>query len=289
MERRLIVMVLTALLGLSAVALAQAKREMTMQEYQTRLQACQQRKRAADSTRTVVERQVADRRTEIASIDDQIATINRQVLESVGAADSAAVRNTVGQADAVAQRLQALRQLSAAQIVDAREAGELDRIEADLNALKASGMAALPEVKAKIDAAERLLAELRAVQRPIPPVRRDQYTVVRGDYLWKIAKKPDVYADPYAWVRLYTANKDMIRDPNLIYPAWVIGVPRNQAAGTYWVQQGDFLRKIAARPDVYGDPTQWTKLYRANRDVLEVLGGDEHTIYPHMILNVPQN
>jgi len=288
MARQLIVIVLTALLGLSAVAMAQAKREMTMQEYQTRLQTCQQRKRVADSTRAVVERQVADRRAEIARVDSEVAAINRQVLEAVGA-DSTTLKNYIGQLDAIIQRLQAIRQLPAGQIVDAREAGEFDRIQRELDALKGSPIAALPEIKAKIDAAERLLAELRTVQRPIPPVRRDQYTVVRGDYLWKIAKKPDTYADPYAWVRLYTANKDMIRDPNLIYPNWVIGVPRNQAPGTYWVERGDYLRKIAARPDVYGDPTQWTKLYRANRDVIEVLGGDEHTIYPHMILNVPKN
>ncbi len=289
MARQLIVIVLTALLGLSAVAMAQAKREMTMQEYQTRLQACQQRKRVADSTRAVVERQTQDRRAEIASIDSQVVAVAKQVMEAVGARDSTAVRDSVRHADALVQRLQALRQLSANQIADARDAGELDRIQRELDALKGSPIAALPEIKAKIDAAERLLAELRTVQRPIPPVRRDQYTVVRGDYLWKIAKKPDTYADPYAWVRLYTANKDMIRDPNLIYPNWVIGVPRNQAPGTYWVERGDYLRKIAARPDVYGDPTQWTKLYRANRDVIEVLGGDEHTIYPHMILNVPKN
>jgi len=288
MARRLTFIVLTALLGLAAIALAQAKREMTMQEYEARLQACQARQRTADSTRVAVENQIQQRRTEIAGIDSQVAAINKEVMSAVGAQDSSAMRNYLARLDSILQRLQTIRQLPANQIVDAREAGELDRIEADLTALKGNRMSSLPEAKAKITAAERLLAELRAVQRPIPPVRRDQYTVLRGDYLWKIAKKPDIYADPYAWVRLYTANKDMIRDPNLIYPNWVIGVPRNQAPGTYWVLSGDFLRKIAARPDVYGDPTQWTKLYRANRDVIEVLGGDQNTIYPHMILNVPQ-
>jgi len=281
--------VLTALLGFAALAMAQAQREMTMQEYNARLKQCQDRKRVADSTRQVVEQQIAQRRTEIAGIDSQIAAITKQVMEAVAATDSSALRDYLAQLDAILQQLQGIRQLSANQIVDAREAGQLDSIEARLTPLKANRMAALPEAKTKITAAERLLAELRAVQRPTPPVRRDQYTVIRGDYLWKIAKKPDIYADPYAWVRLYSANKDMIRDPNLIYPNWVIGVPRNQAPGTYWVKGGDYLRAIAGRSDVYGDPSQWTKLYRANRDLIETLGGDQNIIFPHMILNVPQN
>jgi len=286
MTRTLFAVALGVLLGVYAMAVAQTAPQMTMQQYEARLRECQNRQRAADSTRAVVEQQIAQKRAELSSLDEQIASTNRQVLEAV-AADSAAIRAYLGQLDAIIQQLQAMRQLPADQIVDARERGDLDTIANQLAQLKTNRIAALPEAKAKIQTADQMIAELRAVQRPVPEVRRDQYTVVRGDYLWKIAKKPEIYGDPYTWVRLYTANKDRIRNPDLIYPNWVLGVPRNQAPGTYWVKRGDRMRTIAQ--EVYGDPSQWTKIYRANRDVIEAVSGGRRVIYPNMILTIPQN
>lgn len=50
------------------------------------------------------------------------------------------------------------------------------------------------------------------------------YTVVYGDCLWKIADRH--YKNPRKWKRIYNANKDKIRNPNLIYPGWVLKVPK---------------------------------------------------------------
>ena len=287
MARRLILLALVALMGgFSSVALAQ--QDMTMEQYEQRLKDCQNRKRAADSILAATNQRIEQTQGEIADIDNQITEINQSVMEAVDS-DSAALADSLSKLNEILGRLRALRQLSANQIVDAREAGELDRLEAQIQPMKNSKLYALPEVRSRIEQIERLIAELRAVERPEPPLRRDQYTVVRGDNLWNISKKAHIYGNALAWVRLYTANRDMIEDPNLIYPDWVIGVPRNVAPGTYWVAEGDNLFDIASRSDVYGDPAKWTRLYDANRDALQTLGGDEHTIYPHMILNVPQN
>ncbi|MCD6578880.1 DUF4398 domain-containing protein [bacterium] len=53
------------------------------------------------------------------------------------------------------------------------------------------------------------------------------YKVIRGDCLWNIAKKPKIYGDPFKWPRIYKANKDHIKDPDLIYPNQVFKIPRN--------------------------------------------------------------
>lgn len=285
MARRLILGVLTALLGISVTAMAQ-NTEMTMKEYEAALAECRDRQRTADAERQEVEQRIADLRQQNAEILEQIATIEAEVLELVNA-DSTALRAYQAELDDILQQLRAMRQLSPNQIVDAREAGEIDQIEARLNELKKNLMAALPESQQKIATAERLIEELRNVQRPIPAVRRDQYTVVRGDHLWRIANRPTIYGNPYEWVKLYSANQDLVGDdPNLIYPDWVLGVPRNQAPGTHWVSKGESLHSISKK--VYGDASRWTELYRANRDLIERTGGDEFTIYPHMILDVPQ-
>jgi len=289
MARRLTLIMLTVLLGLSTVAVAQARRDMTMQEYQTRLRECQDRQHRADSLRAAAEQRLTQLQQDMNAVDQQIAQTDRQIMDLV-AADSAAIQDYMNRLSALEQRTRALRQLSPNQIVDARERGELDSIQTQLSRLKTNRMAALPEAQAKIQSIDRMLAEMRATQRTAEAAttRRDQYTVVRGDNLWNISKKPTIYADPFAWVRLYGANRDRIRNPNLIYPNWVLGVPRSVEPGTYWVKRGESLRSIAARSDVYGDPSQWTRLYRTNRDMIQRVGGSQRIIYPNMILDVPQ-
>lgn len=50
-------------------------------------------------------------------------------------------------------------------------------------------------------------------------------TVVSGSNLWRIARR--IYGSGFEYMAIYQANKDMIRDPNLIYPGQVIEIPKN--------------------------------------------------------------
>jgi nucleoid-associated protein YgaU len=52
------------------------------------------------------------------------------------------------------------------------------------------------------------------------------YTVVKGDYLWKIAKKSEFYGNGFAWPVIYNANRDQIKNPDLIYPKQEFKIPR---------------------------------------------------------------
>lgn len=49
------------------------------------------------------------------------------------------------------------------------------------------------------------------------------YTVVKGDCLWKIAKR--FYGIGSRWTEIYNANKSKIKNPNLIYPGQVFAIP----------------------------------------------------------------
>ena len=49
------------------------------------------------------------------------------------------------------------------------------------------------------------------------------YTVVAGDTLSKIAKRE--YGDASKWHRIYDANKDAIKNPDLIYPGQTFKIP----------------------------------------------------------------
>ena len=49
------------------------------------------------------------------------------------------------------------------------------------------------------------------------------YVVVNGDSLSKIAKRE--YGDVNKWRTIYEANKDLINDPDLIYPGQELKIP----------------------------------------------------------------
>jgi nucleoid-associated protein YgaU len=52
----------------------------------------------------------------------------------------------------------------------------------------------------------------------------------------------------------------------------------------YVVKQGDTLPKIAARPEIYGDADQWSRLYEANRDII----GKDRKVKMGQVLVVPK-
>ena len=55
----------------------------------------------------------------------------------------------------------------------------------------------------------------------------DTYTVIRGDYLSRIAGFSSIYGDWTRWPIIYRANQDQIRNPDLIYPGQILIIPRD--------------------------------------------------------------
>jgi len=62
-----------------------------------------------------------------------------------------------------------------------------------------------------------------AENRPDNPQSQRTYTVQRGDSLSKIAK--EYYGDANQWHKIHEANRDKIKDPNLIQPGWTLIIP----------------------------------------------------------------
>jgi nucleoid-associated protein YgaU len=68
--------------------------------------------------------------------------------------------------------------------------------------------------------------ELPFERIPVQPAASDsrRLVVVRGDNLWNIARAH--YATGFQHTLIYGANKDQIRDPDLIYPGQVFSLPK---------------------------------------------------------------
>jgi nucleoid-associated protein YgaU len=58
---------------------------------------------------------------------------------------------------------------------------------------------------------------------PAPKTKVQAYTVQSGDTLSKISKQ--FYGDANSYMRIFDANKDQLKDPNVIKPGQVLKIP----------------------------------------------------------------
>jgi nucleoid-associated protein YgaU len=56
-----------------------------------------------------------------------------------------------------------------------------------------------------------------------PPASGRTHTVVKGDTLSKLAKQ--YYGNANQWKRIYEANQDVIKNPDLIHPGQTFKIP----------------------------------------------------------------
>ena len=56
------------------------------------------------------------------------------------------------------------------------------------------------------------------------------YQVVKGDNLWDISAKAEVYSNPYQWPLIYKANKAQIKDADLIYPGQNLAIDQSASS-----------------------------------------------------------
>ena len=68
-------------------------------------------------------------------------------------------------------------------------------------------------------------------------------------------------------------------------PTTAAVTPAPKGIVRYWVQKGDHLWGISAKPAVYGDPYQWPLLYKRNRDEIY----DPDLIYPGQVLQIERD
>ena len=51
------------------------------------------------------------------------------------------------------------------------------------------------------------------------------YREVATDCLWRISDRPEIFASPFLWPKIWRANRRIIQNPDLIYPGQVLAIP----------------------------------------------------------------
>lgn len=265
------------LLVVNTTAFGQEERKIKMDEYNVQLGGWQTREAEANTKIEALETEIADLKKQIADTQAQIDGTWNDIYAMLGT-DKAGVDAFRNELAALDREIDGLAALSPEELFRQREA--LEGLEKRLAEYKASKIALLTEMEMKIADMEGKIAALNA---KMPANIYDNYTVMNGDYLWKISGKEEIYGSPYQWIRIYCVNKDQIKDPDLIFPDQIFKIARGVGKDEHLVVKGEHLSAIAGMAKMFNDPTKWTKIYEANKDLIE----DPNIIYPHQVLKIP--
>ncbi|MBN2621144.1 LysM peptidoglycan-binding domain-containing protein [candidate division WOR-3 bacterium] len=157
---------------------------------------------------------------------------------------------------------------------------QLAEAEAQLSAIEAEYEALKSEVTALQGRRDDLAGKLAGLKEEWKMCQYGRYKVIEGDWLSKIASMRKVYHNGSKWPMIYEANKDKIKNPNLIYPGWVLLVP---TLDQYEVVSGDALYLIASYLSIYSSARRWPEIYEANKEHIK----DPDLIYPKQVFTVP--
>lgn len=199
-----LIAILSLVLLLSGLSFAQE--EMTEEEWEAEMSRLKAKKEALVQEISTLNADIDNLQASLGDVQDYEECID-ELYEIVGATreDVENFRSAVNELDGKIRR---------------KEGPKADR-QADLNALKTNKISALPEFFDKVHNQMQ-----SALDNWVEEPKDIQYTVVRGDHLWGIAKKQEHYGNGFAWPVIYNANRDKIKDPDLIYPDQVFTVPQ---------------------------------------------------------------
>lgn len=260
----------------SAFAQSYNYEEMTEEQYLAELQSWQDRLAAAQQGISDEEARAATLQQQLDSLNSEITQVWNDIYTKCGS-DKAGNDAYVGELNQLKNDVNAVLALSAEDIYG--RSNELDDLQSRLDAFKENDLSVISANEQLINQIQSLIDQAREKGKgAVPP----SYTVLRGDYLWKIAAKPDIYGDAYAWMRIYTSNSDQIKNPDLIFPNQVFSIPRVVGPNEYLVKKGESLSVISGYSNVYGSSFQWNKLFEANKTTIT----DPNVIYPYQVLKI---
>jgi len=166
-------------------------------------------------SKTALEAEIEQAKRDLKDCQDALLA-----LLGTNEADLEAFRQKLGQ---IAGKVREMQKLSNDELADRRS--EVEAIENDLNSLRKEKISLLPEFYNKIIA---LAKDFKGLYRE---KKVTTYTVgtwaENKDCLWNIAGKQEIYNDPNLWPKIWQANTDQIRNPDVIFPGQVLTLPLN--------------------------------------------------------------
>jgi len=214
--------------------LLRAEKRLSSREYKSARGNALTARREAIASRNMAQA-ISQAKQVLAQADEEKALSQeaRDWLTQAEAAAAAGDENATVNAAAHAKK-QALEDLRRARESRQREQQEnrswLEQATALLDEARRAEVSMNDEQRSALaDAFDRFTALLAALRTPpvaIPPSTpvTKEYRVMRGDTLWSIAAKPDVYGNPRWWPLIYSTNHAQIADADLLRAGQVLKI-----------------------------------------------------------------
>jgi nucleoid-associated protein YgaU len=194
--------------------------ELTKEEAQIRITEWQNKVQVLQSRLDALNAEMNTMNADMTRITQNITDCHNALYALVGAteADVTNFRERLGRIDA---RVREMARMSDQDLSGLHK--EIDSLEMTLNGMRREKIALLPEFYNRIiDIAQ----QIRGLRRTGVA---STYTVGTWaqdrDCLWNIAGKEQTYGDPLMWPKIWLANNEQIRNPDLIYPGQVLTIP----------------------------------------------------------------
>ncbi len=178
-------------------------------------------------TVTGLENQVKQNDDKFTNLTQKLAQIQKQAsdcdsafyaLVNASKADVEGFRQRLG---VIEGKIRELKQLSDDALVEKQD--QVKALENDLNALRKEKIALLPEFY------ERIMAAARDIKGLYREKKIRSYTVgtwaENRECLWNISARNEIYDDAFLWPKIWVANSNIIRNPDIIYPGQQFQIP----------------------------------------------------------------
>ncbi len=262
--------------------LSKNERTKYLADLQSNLADNQQRKADALAQKENLNKEIAKLKTDISKVEAEYNTVYNEILVKLNVTpDSKA--NVQAKINWFKSKFNSFENLSDNELWKARK--DFKAVLNEYNNYRKTNEAKMPDFRKDFSDLDNKIANLdTGIQNARPKYYEEEYTVQAGDYLSKISGYKFIYGDPSKWGIIYRANRDQIKDPNIISKDQVIKIPRG-LPNSWKVYRGEFLWKIASYPEVYGNGAKWPLIFRANKDQIK----DPNLIFPNQVFEIPRD
>jgi predicted nuclease with TOPRIM domain len=248
--KSLLYLLVAALLITSfAVMDIEAQDRMSRDEWQQQMAEFTQKRDELRQRLNTLESEINALNEQIAGKQNEYRACREEILALVGATE-AEIRSLVERIQQLENQASALERLSDQDLLARR--GEVDELKKAVDEIKQDRKSAHPDVYDRLMALDQrvnnLLDRLEGMVQiyTVGTWSRDR------DCLWNIARKRDIYDNAWLWPRIWQANRDKIRDPDIIHPGQRLQVPpkgdgsmssnEQTAANRYYREKREGLR-----------------------------------------------
>ena len=196
---------------------------LTEDEAEIRLAQWRSKIAGLESQLAALNSDVNEEKAKLASLTSQLDDCNKAIYELLGINEQD-VNNFRERLGAIEARTRQMQRMTDEQL--SKKISDIEVLWNDLNALRKEKTALLPEFYDRVVGLSKDIKQLLERARNF---RGNSYVV--GTWkkdracLWNIAGSGEIYNDPFMWPKIWQANTDQIRNPDLIYPGQVLNIP----------------------------------------------------------------